>query len=89
LAKSKTSIYVDDGLWKRFKSDSSKRGMDMSKVLEDLIIDELEAGDFASMLTAAKSSAVELEFKPIRLRGPPVSDLIRGQRDERESHLSR
>jgi len=90
LAKSKTSIYVDDELWKRFKSASSKKGMDMSKVLEDLIIDELEAEDFGSMLTAtAKSGVVELEFKPIRLRGAPVSDLIKAQRDERENHLSR
>jgi len=91
LTRSKTSIYVNDELWKRFKSASSRNGTDMSRMLEDLILDELESEDFTSMLSeaAAKSGVVELEFKPIRLRGGKVSDLVRDGRDERENHLSR
>ncbi len=87
--KSKTSIYVDEEIWKRFKAASSKRGTDMSEILEGLILDDLEGDDLSSVPTGGTEPGVELEFKPIKLRGRPVSGLVRVQRDEREDNLSR
>ncbi len=84
----KTSIYIDRKLWERLKDHARSRGMEISRVLEDLIREELdnEVADVLGVLM--DEEIIELDFEPVRAGGT-VSSLVREIRDERSSSLSR
>lgn len=63
--KEKTSIYVDRELWRKFKRYASRRGMDMSSLLEDLIREGLvEESLDGVLLELAGSEDYEVDFEP-------------------------
>ena len=88
VVKVKTSIYIDKGLWEKFKKYASKKGLEASRLLEELIRDEIIDDALESiLLDLASSENYEIDFEPIRTREGGVSELIRVMRDERSSSL--
>jgi hypothetical protein len=90
MTKVKTSIYIDREAWERFKRYASRRGVDASSLLEEIIMDE----DLAEALNEAvseisPSGGYELDFEPVEPREGPISGLIRDMRDERTGHIPR
>ncbi|PUA31938.1 MAG: hypothetical protein B7O98_08100 [Zestosphaera tikiterensis] len=90
MVKVKTSIYVDRELWERFKKYALRRGVEVSKLLEDMVRDEMieEILDEA-LLSMVGSEDYEIDFKPIKPREGLVSELIRVAREERASDIPR
>jgi len=90
VVKVKTSIYVDRELWERFKEYALRRGVEVSKLLEDMVRDEMieEILDEA-LLSMVGSEDYEIDFKPIKPREGLVSELIRVAREERASDIPR
>ncbi|MGC9153237.1 MAG: ribbon-helix-helix protein, CopG family [Vulcanisaeta sp.] len=84
MGKIKTSIYIDEELWREFKKYAAERGLDVSELLEELIKEELMT-ELNTLMP--EESNPELDFEPIKPRGM-VSSLVREMRDERESDLS-
>ena len=87
----KTSIYVDRELWDRFKKYALSKGMGASRLLEELMVDEMveEAiGNVLLGLTGSKSYE-EVDFKPIKPRKGIASELVRVMRDEGINCISR
>ena len=85
----KTSIYVDRGLWERFKEHALKSGVEVSRLLEDIMADEaveLTLGNALAELAGQEN--YEIDFEPIEPKEATVSGLIRTMRDERAT-LSR
>ena len=82
----KTSVYVDGELWERFKRYAAARGVEVSSLLEELMREEL--GDYLdeALGELAGSEGYELDFEPVKPRGP-VSSVVREMRDERERGL--
>jgi len=88
VVKVKTSVYVDKGLWSNFKEYASKCGVEVSKMLEELIRDALiEVG--LDKALAEMGESYEVDFDPIEPREKTVSELVRVMRDERENSLFR
>lgn len=90
LTKVKTSIYVEKDLWEEFKKLAQRKGVEPSKLLEELIREEL----FEKMLDEFMQELdigndYEIDFEPIKPRKDLVSDLIRSMRDERRNGLPR
>jgi len=90
VVKVKTSIYVDRELWERFKKYALRKGVEVSKLLEDMVRDEMieEILDEA-LLSMVGSEDYEIDFKPIKPREGLVSELIRVAREERASDIPR
>ncbi len=86
MSKYKTSIYIDRGLWEKFKAYARKKGVEVSRLLEELLRDELIDDVMAGVID--EGEAPELDFEPIKPREGLVSSLIRRMRDERASNLS-
>jgi len=86
MSRHKTSIYVDRRLWEKFKEHARRRGIEVSRLIEELmkevLVDEL-LNDFM-----CEERCVELDFEPVVPRGGIVSDLVREMRDERRDRLS-
>jgi len=84
--RKKTSIYIDEGLWERFKKHAAAEGVEVSSLLEELIKDEL--GDYLNeaLSELAGSENYEIDFEPIEPKGP-VSSIVREMRDERERRI--
>jgi hypothetical protein len=82
----KISVYVDVELWERFKKHAVERGVGASRLLEELIREEL--GDYVdeALGALAGSDSYELDFEPVEPKGP-VSWFVRVMRDERERGL--
>ncbi len=90
MAKVKTSIYIDRELWEKFKKLAMKRGVKVSKLLEELIRRELLDELFDELIDKMNiAGELEIDFEPIEPRGGMVSDLMRVMRDERDNNLSR
>jgi len=90
VVKVKTSIYVDKELWERFKSYALRRGVEVSKLLEDAMRDEMIEETLSDvLLDVAGSENYEIDFEPVKPRGGLVSELIRVARDERAGSVSR
>ncbi len=89
MVKVKTSIYVDKELWEKFKKYASRRGIEASRLLEEMIRDEIidDALD-TILLDLAGSEKYEIDFDPVEAREGVVSDLVRVMRDERSNTLS-
>jgi len=90
VVKVKTSIYVDRELWERFKKYALRKGVEVSKLLEEMVRDEMieEILDEA-LLSMVGSEDYEIDFKPIKPREGLVSELIRVAREERASDIPR
>jgi hypothetical protein len=82
----KISVYVDVELWERFKKYAEERGVGASRLLEELMREEL--GDYVdeALGALAGSDSYELGFEPVELKGS-VSQFVREMRDERERGL--
>jgi hypothetical protein len=82
----KISVYVDVELWERFKKYAEERGVGASRLLEELIREEL--GDYVDEVLGALagSDSYELDFEPVEPKGS-VSLFVREMRDERERGL--
>ncbi|MEM0040640.1 MULTISPECIES: hypothetical protein [Thermofilum] len=82
----KISVYVDVELWERFKKYAEERDAGASRLLEELIREEL--GDYVdeALGALAGSDSYELGFDPVEPKGP-VSLFVRETRDERERGL--
>ncbi len=90
MVKVKTSIYVDRDVWERFRRYALRRGVEVSRLLEDLMRDEMveDLLDDA-LLSLAGSESYEVDFEPVESRGGLVSELVRVMRDERAGGVSR
>ncbi|PUA31634.1 MAG: hypothetical protein B7O98_09045 [Zestosphaera tikiterensis] len=90
MVKVKTSIYVDRELWERFKKYALRKGVEVSKLLEEMVRDEMieETLDEA-LLSMVGSEDYEIDFKPIKPGEGLVSELIRVAREEGASDIRR
>ncbi|HEW94022.1 MAG TPA: ribbon-helix-helix domain-containing protein [Thermoprotei archaeon] len=89
MVKVKTSIYVDKDLWERFKKYASKKGVEISELLEEIIREEMFEDDINNILTELTDiDAYEIDFEPIEVKGD-ISKFIRVLRDERYNNISR
>ncbi|MBO3798420.1 MAG: CopG family transcriptional regulator [Thermoproteota archaeon] len=87
--KTKTSIYIDKEVWEKFKLTASKKGMEASKMLEEIMRDEMAEDFLEQALRDLKDyEGREIDFEPVEPEGGPVSELIRVMRDERNSSVS-
>lgn len=88
MVKVKTSIYVDKELWSRFKKYARMRGLEVSRLLEEMIGDEMAEGMLdRGLLEMVDSAVYELDFDPVSCKGS-VSELVRVMRDERAADVS-
>ena len=89
MVKVKTSIYINKELWEKFKRHAARKGVEVSRLLEEMISDEIiEDALEDALLGLAGSENYEIDFEPIKAREGTVSDLIRVMRDERSNNLS-
>ena len=80
----KTSIYIDRDLWSSFKEYASKSGVEVGKMLEELIRDSLIEAELDKAL-AKIEERYEIDFNLVE----PISTLIRVMRDERADRVFR
>ncbi len=91
MVRVKTSIYIDRDLWRRFKEYALRKGVEVSRLLEEIIADEM-IDDYLDkiLLEMAGGDNYEIDFEPIEPKhGYRVSDLVRFMRDERANSISR
>lgn len=90
MVRAKTSVYVDQGLWKRLRRYSARKSSEVSRILEKTIEEEMtEDLVDAEISRIMKKKAYELSFEPVKLKRGLLSTMVREMRDERASHLSR
>lgn len=88
MVKIKTSIYIDKELWDKFKKHASKKGVEASRLLEEIIRDEIIDDTLEHiLLDLASSEGYEIDFEPMKTRKGTVSELIRVMRNERSNNL--
>jgi hypothetical protein len=88
-SEGKTSIYIDRGLWERFREYALKRNVEISRMLEDIIREEIIEDILSDvLLDLAGYEDYVVDFEPIKPREGSVSDLIRVMRDERVDSVS-
>ncbi len=90
MVRIKTSIYVEEELWRKLKRYAAKKGVEISRFLEELIVDEMFEEELCNTLSAlAGSERYEIDFVPVEPeKGYSVSDLVRVMRDERADNIS-
>ncbi|PMP60418.1 MAG: hypothetical protein C0172_04060 [Caldisphaera sp.] len=88
MARKKTSIFINEDLWKKIKEIASKKDIEISLLLEDMIKEELGENIEAALREIAGSFNDELDFEPIKPKEGFVSNLVREMRDERANSLS-
>ncbi|MCD6095328.1 MAG: CopG family transcriptional regulator [Thermoprotei archaeon] len=89
LVKVKTSIYIEKTLWEMFKRHAVRKGVEVSKLLEELIKDEIVEYSLDDiLLELAGSKDYELDFEPIEPKKGTVSELVRAMRNERANSIS-
>ncbi len=89
MSKTKTSIYVDRELWEKFKRYARGKGVEVSRLLEELMREAMIEEELADGLRElAGGEFEELDFDPVSPRGGLVSVLVRKLRDERGDSLS-
>jgi len=82
--KKRTSIYIEDELWERFKVRASTKGVEVSSLLEELIREELADQVSKALEELAGPEDYQLDFDPVKPR-EPASSLIREMRDKEGS----
>ncbi len=87
MVKVKTSIYIDKEVWEKFKMYAAREGVEISSLLEEIIMNEV-VDPFLdkALLEAAGSEDYVLDFEPVEAKGT-VSELVRAVRDERAKDL--
>ena len=89
MIKVKTSIYIDKELWEKFKKYALRRGKEVSKLLEEIIEEEMIEETLSNiLLELVDFESYEIDFEPIRPKKGLVSELIRVMRDERANSIS-
>jgi len=88
MVRRKTSIYVDDRIWKEFKEYAVLRGLNVSDAIEDVLKEEMLKGLEEIIGELAGPEDYQLDFKLVKPK-EPVSILIREMRDERAENISR
>lgn len=88
MARKKTSVYIDEDLWKKFKKYASMRGMDISGLLEEIIRNEILDDLSEALYQLAGPDDYQFDFEPVEVKGS-VSELVREMRDERVDSISR
>ncbi len=90
MVRSKTSVYVDQGLWERLRRYSARKSSEVSRILEKMIEEEMTEDIIdVEISRIMKEKTYELSFEPIKLKRGLLSTMVREMRDERASHLSR
>ncbi|MCS7112942.1 MAG: hypothetical protein RMJ00_02965 [Nitrososphaerota archaeon] len=90
MGKIKSSIYIDEDLWKGLKRRAVEAGLEISSLLEELIRDELMIGIEEDLLEVGGDlSCLEIDFEPVKPVEGLVSTLTRELRDERGNSLLR
>ncbi|MBS7606119.1 MAG: hypothetical protein QW186_08545 [Candidatus Bathyarchaeia archaeon] len=90
MGKVKSSIYIDEDLWRALKRRAVEMDLEISSLLEELIKDNLMIGIEEELVEMGCGlSDVEIDFEPIKPVEGLVSILIRDLRDERENSLFR
>ncbi|MEM2374576.1 MAG: CopG family transcriptional regulator [Thermoproteota archaeon] len=88
MVKIKTSIYVDNNVWEKFKSTASKSGQEASQMLEEVMRSEVVEDFLEQALEGVEEyEDLEIDFEPVRPEGGPVSELVRVMRDERSDSI--
>jgi len=86
--RKKSSVYVDVGLWRRFRKRAMEKGVELSTMLEDVIHEELLDYLSEALDELAGSHVYDLDFKPVKPREGAVSELVRVMRSERSDSVS-
>lgn len=86
MGKIKTSIYIDAELWWKLKKYAAEEKKDLSKLLEEIISEELLLGVEDSLREMIREFEEKIEFEPVIAKGS-VSELVRAMRDEREDSI--
>ncbi|MEM2351868.1 MAG: hypothetical protein QXT26_05625 [Thermoproteota archaeon] len=90
MGKVKSSIYIDEGLWRELKRRAVEMDLEIGSLLEELIKDNLMIGIEEELVEIGGDlSDVEIDFEPIKPIEGLVSTLTRDLRDERENSLLR
>lgn len=90
VSRTKTSIYVDRELWERFRRYARSKGIEVSRLLEEMIREEMLEEELSNAIDELGVGELEeLDFEPITPKGGLVSTLVRELRDERDNSLSR
>jgi len=84
--RKKTSVYVDEELWERFKKHAAAEGVEVSSLLEELMKDELGDYLYEALSELIGSESYEIDFEPVEPKGS-VSPIVREMRDERERRI--
>ncbi|MEM3382534.1 MAG: hypothetical protein QXL52_04320 [Nitrososphaerales archaeon] len=89
MVKVKTSIYTDKELWEKYKENVTKRGVDISQALEDIIRDEIVEDLLDEAIKVVNDTiSYEIDFEPVKPKEGFVSIFVRTMRDERVSGIS-
>lgn len=89
MARKKSSVYVDDELWRKLKKRAMEKGIGLSTLLEEVIREEFMDSVDKAIEDLVGSKVYELEFEPVKPRKGLVSELVRAMRDERADSISR
>ncbi len=84
MAKVKTSIYVDKELWEKFKLHATRRRIEVSSLLEELIQDEVAEALLDKSYLGEEDNT--LDFEPVEAKDS-ISDLVRLARDDRANRI--
>lgn len=89
MVRVKTSIYVDRELWEKIKAIAARRGLEVSRALEELMCEELLDDALDEVVKrVGETGQSSIDFKPVKPREGLVSSFVRVMRDERTSSLS-
>lgn len=88
MSRRKSSIYVNEELWRRFKSYAVERGLEVSLLMEELIREELMDHVEEGLSELAGLKTYELDFEPVEPENL-ISTLVKEMRDDRSDSLSR
>ena len=83
MGKVKTSVYLDEELWKEFKELAQREKSEVSKLLEEALMNYL----INEVLRDVDDSEVPLWFEPLKVEGESSENLVREMRDDREKRL--
>jgi hypothetical protein len=88
MVRRKTSIYIDDRIWKEFEEYAVLRELNVSDAIEDVLNGEMLKGFEEAIGELTGPEDYQLDFKLVKPR-EPVSTLIREMRNERAENISR
>lgn len=89
MSRRKSSIYVDEDLWRKFKKYAVENGFEVSTLLEEIIREEIMDYVENALSVLAGSEVYELDFEPVKPREGLVSIIVREMRNGRSDSLSR